>query len=203
MYVRDAKNREEVWLLDHIEAMGLDEQAFRSRDYVIAIDEESDEKAGFGRIRIHQRPEEADVCELTSVGVLDGWRNQGVGAHVVERLIEYAGDESFEEVYTLAPIPDYFAQFGFEPVDDETIPEKLQGRLAEKRDQHDDPVVPMRIVVEEFRMPERLRERFKRASGDHGPREPGTADPGETAAEEFGIDPDQATYKYDTEGRRR
>jgi len=39
MYVRDAKNREEVWLLDHIEEMGLDETNFRSRDYVIAIDE--------------------------------------------------------------------------------------------------------------------------------------------------------------------
>ena len=32
MYVRDAKNREEVWLLDRIEEMGLDETAFRSRD---------------------------------------------------------------------------------------------------------------------------------------------------------------------------
>ena len=39
MYVRDAKNREEVWLLDQIDALGIDAEAFRSRDYVLAVDE--------------------------------------------------------------------------------------------------------------------------------------------------------------------
>ena len=54
MYVRDAKNRDEAWLLEHIEAMDLDETAFRSRDYVIAVDEASNARAGFGRIRLHK-----------------------------------------------------------------------------------------------------------------------------------------------------
>ncbi len=200
MYVRDAKNREEVWLLDHIEAMGLDERAFRSRDYVIAIDEESGEKTGFGRIRIHR--EDGGICELTSIGVLDGWRNQGVGAHVVERLIEYAGDEDFETVYALAPEPDYLAQFGFEAMDDDAPPAALQSRLEAKREDHQDPVVPMSLPTGEFRMPPRLRERFKRA----GQRQQADAEPeteAEAVAEELGIDPDQATYKYDTTGGRR
>lgn len=70
MYVRNARNREEVWLLDHIEAMALDAAAFRSRDYVIAIDESGNEKVGFGRIRIHRADER--VCELTGIGVLEG-----------------------------------------------------------------------------------------------------------------------------------
>lgn len=86
MYVRDAKNREEVWLLDNIEAMDLDETAFRSRDYVVAIDETSNEKAGFGRVRIHKPEDAPDICELTSIGVVKEWRGQGVGAHVIERL---------------------------------------------------------------------------------------------------------------------
>ena len=41
----------EAWLLDQIERLGLDETAFRSRDYVIAVDEEQNERAGFGRRR--------------------------------------------------------------------------------------------------------------------------------------------------------
>ena len=73
MYVRDAKNRDEVWLLDHIEEMGLDETAFRSRDYVIAMDEQTGERAGFGRIRLH-KSDEGEICELTSIGVLADWR---------------------------------------------------------------------------------------------------------------------------------
>jgi hypothetical protein len=51
MYVRGAKKREEVWLLDRLDEFGLADPAFRSRDYVVALDEESGSKAGFGRIR--------------------------------------------------------------------------------------------------------------------------------------------------------
>ena len=100
MYVRDARNRDEAWLLDRIEEMGLDSAAFRSRDYVIAVDESTNERAGFGRYRIH-KTDEGEVCELTGIGVVDGWRGQGVGAHVVERLIDLAADNGFEAVYSI------------------------------------------------------------------------------------------------------
>ena len=204
MYVRDARNREEVWLLDHIESMGLDHRAFRSRDYVVAIDETTDTKAGFGRIRIHQGADGKESAELTSIGVLDGWRRQGVGAHVVERLLEYAGDEGFEEVYALVPVPDYFAQFGFTAIDDDALPAALVDRLEDKRERSADPIVPMRIEIERFRMPERLRERFKRAGGEFRPEEEHEDEDQTTAiAEELGIDPEEATYKYDPSGGKR
>lgn len=212
MYVRDAKNREEVWLLDHIESMGLDDTAFRSRDYVVAIDEVSGEKAGFGRIRIHKVNDESSadtdtdadrtdtrtrgVCELTSIGVLEEWRGQGVGAHVIERLIEYAGDEQFDTVYSLTGGSAYLAQFGFRRINADHLPEPLRERLSEKRERTDPDAVPLEIEVDEFRMPERLREAFKHAAKDH------EGDSTDETPEDFGIDPDTATYKYDT-GRRR
>jgi N-acetylglutamate synthase-like GNAT family acetyltransferase len=191
MYVRDAKNREEVWLLDHIEELGLDETAFRSRDYVIAIDEETNEKAGFGRIRVHKTDPE-DVCELTSIGVLDAWREQGVGAHVVERLIQKAGDEGFETVYALTDEPDYLQQFGFERIETAALPPKLQDRLGAKREETAPEAVPMALSVESFEMPATFRDAFKTAGADDTPDEP------EDDPEDFGIDPDEATYKYDT-----
>jgi N-acetylglutamate synthase-like GNAT family acetyltransferase len=193
MYVRDAKNRDEVWLLDYIEEMGLDDVAFRSRDYVIAVDEATNDRAGFGRIRIH-KTDDGDFCELTGIGVLPEWRGQGVGAHVIERLVEKAGVEEFETVYTFAEEPGYLAQFGFEPVESSELPERLRERLSAKRDDIMPDAVAMRVAVEAFEMPSRLREAFKRA-------EPGgdavDDDPVESA-EDFGIDPESATYKYDT-----
>ncbi|WP_135302351.1 GNAT family N-acetyltransferase [Haloarcula amylovorans] len=193
MYVRDAKNREEVWLLDHIEEMGLDDTAFRSRDYVLAIDEHTHEKAGFGRIRIH-KPDDADpICELTSIGVLPEWRDQGVGAHVIERLVEYAADEGFDVVYSLTSADDYLAQFGFERIESEQLPERLQERLETKRENVQPDAVPLRLQRDRFRMPDRFRERFKNASV----HEADTSEP-EDSPEDFGIDPDEATYKYDT-----
>ncbi|QGN07225.1 GNAT family N-acetyltransferase [Halorhabdus sp. CBA1104] len=190
MYVRDARNRDEVWLLDYIEALGLDETAFRSRDYVIAVDERSDERAGFGRIRIHKAAE--DICELTSIGVLEAWRGQGVGAHVVERLVQEASDQAFDTVYTLSGEPEYLAQFGFEAIDETDLPGVLQDRLESKRDSLDPDAVPMRIEVAAFSMPQRFRDAFKAAAAADSDDEP------EETAEDFGIDADEATYKYDT-----
>jgi len=192
MYVRDAKNRDEVWLLDHIEEMGLDDAAFRSRDYVIAVDEETDERVGFGRIRIH-KTDEGDYCELTGIGVLPAWRGQGVGAHVVERLIETAETEGFETVYSLTDEPGYLTQFGFDPTESGELPEKIRERLAIKRETVQPDAVATSVEVDSFVMPDRLREAFKNAT-PHDPAEESTVED----AEDFGIDPDSATYKYDT-----
>ena len=193
MYVRDAKNRDEAWLLDHIEAMGLDDAAFRSRDYVIAVDEETNEKAGFGRIRIH-KSEEGDYCELTGLGVLDRWRGQGVGAHIIERLVENAGDEGFNTLYSFVDAADYLGQFGFEEIDEDELPGPLVDRLEAKRSDVFPEAVPMVLAAEAFTMPQRLREAFKAAGAAEQEVEP---EPEETA-EDFGIDPETATYKYDT-----
>ena len=191
MYVRDAKNRDEAWLLEHIEAMDLDETAFRSRDYVIAVDEASNTRAGFGRIRLH-KTDDGEICELTSIGVLDGWEDQGVGAHVIERLVDGAETEGFDRVYSLTSAHEYLAQFGFEAVPDPDVPAALLDRLETKRERLDPDAVPMAIDTDGFEMPARLRERFK-AAADAEP----TTD-SEDTAEDFGIDPDEATYKYDT-----
>ena len=191
MYVRDAKNRDEAWLLEQIESLGLDETAFRSRDYVIAVDERENERAGFGRIRIHKTGEQ-ERCELTSIGVLEEWRGQGVGAHVVERLLKTADDQGFDVVYALSGAVEYLHQFGFERIDPAQLPEELRQRLTAKQDALEPDAVPMRIDPDRFRMPKRLRDAFKGARAEEEATEP------EEGPEDFGIDPDEATYKYDT-----
>lgn len=198
MYVRDAKNREEVWLLDRLEELELTDPAFRSRDYVVAIDETTGEKAGFGRIRIHQT--EPEVCEIAAVGVLPGWRNQGVGAHVIERLIAHAGDAGFETVYAATESVDYLRQFGFEPASTGSLPPVLRERLEAVRETEPD-AIAMAVAVDAFSVPDRLRSAFKRA-GHREVETPDEPDEAETEElrDEFGIDPEEATYKYDTGG---
>ncbi len=192
MYVRGAKERDEVWLLEGLERMDLDDPTFRTQEYVIALDEENGEKAGFGRLRVHD-----DVCELDDIGVAGPWRGQGVGAHVVERLIDHAGDRGFDTVYALVSEPDYLLQFGFEPAERSSLPDPLPERLDAKRENREGEVIALALALAEFSMPERLRERFKAATPVAGEREEETI-----PAEEFGIDPDTATYKYDTTGRQ-
>jgi N-acetylglutamate synthase-like GNAT family acetyltransferase len=188
MYVRGAKNREEAWLLDRLDELGLPDPAFRSRDYVVALDEETGEKAGFGRVRLHG---EGLVCEIAAVGVLEAYRGQGVGAHVVERLVELARDEGAETVYALTDDGGYFGQFGFRGVEESELPDPIADRLTEVREETPD-AVAMALAVDAFEMPPELRRRFKRINRD--PEEEQT----EERPEDFGIDPDSTTYKYDT-----
>ncbi|PAU84115.1 GNAT family N-acetyltransferase [Halorubrum salipaludis] len=194
MYVRDAKNRDEAWLLDAIEQLGLDDVAFRSRDYVIAVDEESGDRAGFGRLRLHRGDDEdtENRIELTGIGVLPEWRGRGVGAHVVERLVDTAAADRFETVYVLTDQPEYLTQFGFEEVDTDDLPDALSDRLVEKREFLGGGVVGLQLATDDFEMPDRFREAFKAA-------EPAdAADDTTESPEDFGIDPESATYKYDT-----
>ncbi|MFB6093487.1 MAG: GNAT family N-acetyltransferase [Halanaeroarchaeum sp.] len=185
MYVRDAKNREEVWLLDRLEDFGFEDPAFRSRDYVIALDEEAGRKVGFGRVRIHSGDD--GFCEITCVGVLPEWRGGGVGSRIVERLVERARDEGCGAVYAFTPAADYLEQFGFAVVDEDALDERKRDRLSAVRETTDE-AVALRVDVSAFDVPTRLERRFAGEERD---------DP-EESAEDFGIDPDTATYKYDT-----
>lgn len=177
------KKHEEVWLLDQLEELGMEDPAFRSRDYVVALNDDR-EKVGFGRLRTHTE-EGRPVCELTNIGVLDAYRGEGVGARIVEALVENAAEQEFEAVYSLTPEPDYLAQFGFTAVGEDDLPTKLVHRLEEVRG-YTDGVTPVRVAVDDFFLPLRLREDSE-AEGE---------DP-----EEFGVDTENATYKYDT-GRK-
>ena len=188
MYIRDAKNREEVWLLDRLDEFGFEDPAFRSRDYVLAIDEDTGTKTGFGRLRVHSLGEDESACEFTCIGVRPDHRGQGVGAHILERLVEMARDQGFETVVAFTDVVDYCAQFGFDRVPPGDLHAKLDERLGAVRDWSPE-ADPVRIAVDDFEMPPRLRRRF--------PDDVEEPDP-EERPEDFGIDPDTASYKYDT-----
>ncbi|MEF8772235.1 GNAT family N-acetyltransferase [Halodesulfurarchaeum sp.] len=189
MYVRDAKNREEVWLLDRLEEFHFEDSAFRSRDYVLGIDQRRGEKTGFGRLRIH-RTEAGEICEVSNLGVLEEFRGDGFGAHILEQLVENASEEGFQELYALSPAPDYLEQFGFERIEPAALPDPLKPRFEDIKSRHPD-AAPSRIDSDTFTVPRRLRRRF----GEEEEEE--TESEGDEQAEDFGIDPKTATYKYD------
>ena len=190
MYIRDAAKREEVWLLDRLDEFGFEDPAFRSRDYVFAIDEDTGSKTGFGRLRVHTVDDEK-VCELTCIGVLPDWRNQGAGAHIVERLVEMARDLGAETIYSFTPAAEYCTQFGFDKTAVGDLPTRLKERFETVQEREPD-AEAVSIATDEFQMPPRLRRRFRDDEGEAEPSE---------RPEDFGIDPDTASYKYDT-GRR-
>lgn len=186
MHVRGAKKREEVWLLDRLDEFGFTDPAFRSRDYTVAVDEDTGEKVGFGRLRVHS---DDGVCEVTNLGTLPDWQGSGVAAHVLESLVENAREQEFEVVYSMTDNAEFLEQFGFEETAPDDLPSKLRERLDDIEESRGS-ATPMRLRVDEFEMPRYLHRRWSEDQDEI-----------QETAEDFGIDPDKATYKYDT-GRR-
>lgn len=112
---------------------------------------------------------------------------------MIERLVDTAAADRFETVYVLTDQPEYLTQFGFERVDTDDLPEALSDRLDEKREFLGGDVVGLHLAVDDFEMLDRFREAFKAAEPADAAADDATESP-----EDFGIDPESATYKYDT-----
>jgi N-acetylglutamate synthase-like GNAT family acetyltransferase len=90
-------------------------------DWMVAVVKE--EIVGVGRLRYYD-----DVCELSSVGVLEDYRNMGIGKAIIKALID---DASTKVIYTVTEIPEYFAQSGFALTD--AFPEDIDLKLQRCR----------------------------------------------------------------------
>ena len=70
------------------------------------------------------------------------------------------------------------------------------GAVATKRENIAPDATAVALDVENFEIPSRFRERFK----DARERTAAETEDAQESPEDFGIDPDSATYKYDTGG---
>ena len=63
--------------------------------------------------------------EIRTLAVRESSQGLGLGRDLVERCLEEAKELGLNTVFTLTCIPDFFAQFGFKPVDKSTLPNKI------------------------------------------------------------------------------
>jgi len=61
--------------------------------------------AGFGRYKTY-----GNIYEISTVGVLEYFRGQGIGKIIMEKLITKA---TSDEIWLTTVIPEYFTKFGF------------------------------------------------------------------------------------------
>jgi len=94
----------------------LDEEEFKMEQFIIA--KSSNRILGFGREKKH-----LDCTEISTIGVVQAYRNQGVGKSIVTELIK--GIKS-ETMFIVTIIPDYFYQFGFKTTNE--LPDSLKAK---------------------------------------------------------------------------
>ncbi len=191
MYVRAAKNRDELWLLDQIESLSADDIAFRSRDYVIVIDSDKPTKLGFGRNRIHKEHTTSDFCEITSICILDDSQKESILAHIFESLIKKAQKEGFDNFYFFTKNTDYLSQLGFISLEESDLSPPVLDRLSEKRATISPEIDPLLLDFQVFKIPSHIKATFTSLKSTTPP-------PSKLTPEDFGINPEKTSYKYST-----
>lgn len=92
MFARQAWKSDEVWLLDTIEELGLQDDRFRSREFAIAVNESTEKRIGIGRLWEH----DGKTAEIVSLAATE--REAEASRHIVKHLLEQAGGE-YNRVY--------------------------------------------------------------------------------------------------------
>jgi len=67
----------------------------------------------------------SDLVEIRSLGIVDGYKGQGVGSKLVDVLIEEAKRQGIPKVMALTYEAAFFQKNGFRIVDKEIFPEKV------------------------------------------------------------------------------
>ena len=66
-----------------------------------------------------------DLVEIRSLGITDGYKGQGIGRKLVERLLEMASEMNIPKVMALTYEVEFFKRVGFTIVEKEIFPEKV------------------------------------------------------------------------------
>ncbi len=104
--LRDATEKD-MPLIDEIALkFDLDSNDTDFKQFIVADD--NGKIAGFGRLIRRE-----NALELGTIGVLESYRNRGIGKMVINELIKRADDD----LYLTTLIPKYFEQFGFKKMD--------------------------------------------------------------------------------------
>ncbi len=94
-----------------------DEVANNIRSYTLAKD--GDKVIGFVALHIHA----ADLAEVRSLIVDDGYRGKKIGAALVKHTIKEAKTLGIEQLFTLTYQKDFFEKLSFSEIPKESLPE--------------------------------------------------------------------------------
>ncbi len=189
IYTRDAHTNDEAWMLEKLSQQTHEHDSFRPEDFLVAVDEETEERVAFGRLEYHRNVDDTEYVELNSVIILDRAEDEQ-GCLLLVDLAEQALESGQQQVFTFPnKHHDVFKEVGFNQIPKDEMPQVMQNRLDKMTETFGDETVSMAAQPKniEFELDEDDEE-FQKPEGT-------SEEEVETLKDELGID-DNATTKY-------
>lgn len=192
MYTREAHNNDEAWMLQKLNEAGYDERAFRSRDFLLAVEENTKQRLAFGRLRYHKAQDE-NIPELTSFLSLETAAHEDA-CELGAELVETAERGDYDVVYAF-PQKNIrvFRDIGFEQVPVDALPTELRERYESKQEYLDSSLESMIIQTGHLSFD---RETAEDQQNDYAKPDGETMDEDEIEAFKDELDIDDSDTKY-------
>ena len=116
--IQTATHHQLTDIIELLELMNLDAEELVAEEFVVAhLDGEI---IGIGRVRDYE-----DTLELCSIGVVETYRNKGIGTAIIQSLLSLYPEQS---IYIVTEIPVYFKRFNFDEI--ESFPESINEKVT-------------------------------------------------------------------------
>lgn len=192
MYTRDAHNNDEAWMLQKLNDAGYDQRAFRSRDFLLAVGDDTEQRLAFGRLRYH-KAQDQNIPELTSFLSLETASHEDACELGVD-LVETAAQADYDVVYAFPHRNvSVFRDIGFEQVAVDALPDELRERYKSKQEYLDSSLESLIIQPGHVSFD---RETADDQQGDHSKPEGETMDEDELDEFKDELDIDDSNTKY-------
>lgn len=189
IYTRNARTDDEAWMLGKLSRENAEHDSFRPEDFIVALDDETDERVAFGRLQYHRNiSDDTEYVELNDVIVLDRATKEQ-GCLLLVKLAEKALENDTEQIFTF-PYKNHsvFESVGFENVSEQNMPEVMKERLNKKEELHGSSVQAFSGRPKNITFEIEEKDKFEKPEGT-------TEDEIKTIKEELGVD-ENASTKY-------
>lgn len=189
IYTRNARTDDEAWMLGKLSTENAEHDSFRPEDFIVALDDETDERVAFGRLEYHRNiADDTEYVEMNDVVILDR-ATEEQGCLLLVKLAERALENDTEQLFTF-PHKNHgvFESVGFEHADKSKMPEVMCERLDKKKNLHES--------VKSFSAQTKNIEFEIEEEGEFEKPEGTTDEEVETIKEELGMDKEDMNTKY-------
>lgn len=140
---RKAQVHDESWILEKLSKQPYSHSSFRPEDFLVAIDEETEERIGFGRLQYHRNVDNTEQTEINCFKILDRGTNEQ-GCLLLVELAKKAKGNNINQLFAL-PIEhkDMFEEVGFESLDESELPDIILENKKEKEEKFNVSITPL------------------------------------------------------------
>lgn len=133
---REAHTDDEAWMIEKLNQDGQDLDRFNPREFLLAVDDETEERFAFGRTEYIRNVDDTEYVEINSFIVLDRSEDSH-GQRLLSDLVDEINREDQNQVFAF-PHNDHedFRDVGFSEVDQESLPTVMQDRYNDEKERH-------------------------------------------------------------------